>query len=125
MSETTAGVHLVDGGALGCARLLLLLRAHAARLPAGAVIHLSTTNGVAPVDIPVWCRITGHTWLGPVPGTSTPTYAVAVGADPVPTQADSPWKVARQPSEAPVTGQVGSGGQGRHGRTVDAADPSP
>lgn len=95
MSEIAAGVHRVEGGALGCARLLLLLRAHAAQLPAGAVIHLSTTNGVAPIDIPVWCRITGHAWLGPVPGSSTPTYAVQVGADPVPTQVGAPWKVVR------------------------------
>ena len=36
------GVHQLDGGALGCARLLLLLRDHAAGLPDEAVIHLTT-----------------------------------------------------------------------------------
>jgi len=36
------GVHQLDGGALGCARLLLLLRDNAAGLPDEAVIHLTT-----------------------------------------------------------------------------------
>ena len=96
-SSTPAGqgVYQLDGGALGCARLLLLLRNHAARLPDGAVIHLTTTDPVAPIDLPAWCRMTGHTYLGTVPGPGGPTYAVQVTATPVPTHPDAPWKVAR------------------------------
>jgi tRNA 2-thiouridine synthesizing protein A len=43
MSSPTGGQgeHQLDGGALGCARLLLLLRDHAAGLPDEAVIHLT------------------------------------------------------------------------------------
>lgn len=89
------GVHHLDGGALGCARLLLLLRDHAAGLPAGAVIHLTTTDPVAPIDLPAWCHMTGHTYLGAVPGPGRPTYAVKVTASAVPTHPDAPWKVAR------------------------------
>jgi tRNA 2-thiouridine synthesizing protein A len=89
------GVHQLDGGTLGCARLLLLLRDHAARLPDGTVIHLTTTDPVAPIDLPTWCRMTGHTYLGVVPGPGKPTYAVQVTATPAPTHPDAPWKTAR------------------------------
>ena len=96
-SSTPAGqgVYQLEGGALGGARLLLLLRIHAARLPDGAVIHLTTTDPVAPIDLPAWCRMTGHTYLGTVQGPGGPTYAVQVTATPVPTHPDAPWKVAR------------------------------
>lgn len=81
----------LDGGDLSCARLLVLLRARAAVLPAGAVVHLTTTDPVAPIDLPVWCRMTGHEYLGPVDGYERPTYGVRIGADPVPTLDDRPW----------------------------------
>jgi len=53
----------VDGGDLGCARLLVLLRARALELPAGTVVHLTTSDPVAPIDLPAWCRMTGHVML--------------------------------------------------------------
>ncbi|PVU81390.1 sulfurtransferase tusA (plasmid) [Cellulomonas sp. WB94] len=97
MSSTPGeqGVHQLDGGALGCARLLLLLRDFAAGLPDEAVIHLTTTDPVAPIDLPAWCRLTGHTYLGAVPGPGRPTYAVQITATPLPTRTDAPWKVVR------------------------------
>jgi len=88
-------IHRLDGGDLGCARLLLLLRDHASGLAAGAVIHLTTTDPVAPIDLPAWCRMTGHLYLGPVPGPERPAYAVQVSGQPIPTQPDAPWRVAR------------------------------
>lgn len=82
----------VDGGDLGCARLLVLLRARALELPAGTVVHLTTSDPVAPVDLPAWCRMTGHRYLGPVPGGPPPaTYAIEVAAAPRPTDPDRPW----------------------------------
>lgn len=87
-------VHLLDAGTLGCIRLLLLLRAHAARFPEKAVIHVVTTDPVAPIDLPAWCRLAAHTYLGAVPGTERPTYAIQVTARPVPTETNAPWRVA-------------------------------
>jgi tRNA 2-thiouridine synthesizing protein A len=84
----------LDGGDLGCARLLLLLRDRAAALPAGTVVHLSTRDPVAPIDLPAWCRMTGHVYLGPVPDHGAPTYAVQTSADPTPTRPDRPWHPA-------------------------------
>lgn len=89
------GVHRLDGGDLGCARLLLLLRHRAASLPDGDVVHLVTTDPVAPIDLPAWCRMTGHTYLGLVPGDGRPTYAVRVTDRPAATQRDAPWRLAR------------------------------
>ncbi|SFK43631.1 tRNA 2-thiouridine synthesizing protein A [Cellulomonas sp. KH9] len=81
----------IDGGDLGCARLLLLLRDRVATLPAGAVVHLVTDDPVAPIDLPVWCHMTGHTYLGTVEGRARPTYAVAVASRPAATDERNPW----------------------------------
>ncbi|MBD7919843.1 sulfurtransferase TusA family protein [Cellulomonas sp. Sa3CUA2] len=81
----------IDGGDLGCARLLILLRDRVATLQAGAVVHLVTADPVAPIDLPVWCHMTGHAYLGVVDGTDRPTYAVAVAARPAATDARNPW----------------------------------
>lgn len=86
----------VDGGDLGCARLLVLLRARARELPAGTVVHLTTSDPVAPIDLPAWCRMTGHRYLGPVPGAVDPdraTYAIEVAAAPLATDPTRPWHV--------------------------------
>ena len=59
------------------------------------MIHLTTSDPVAPIDLPAWCRMTGHTYLGPVPGDGRRTYAVRVTSRPAATQSDAPWRLAR------------------------------
>lgn len=88
----------IDGGDLSCARLLVLLRNRVRELPDGAVVHLSTTDPVAPIDLPAWCRMTGHIYLGPIEA-STPTYAVRVTATPTATDPDRPWHPVRESSQ--------------------------
>ena len=85
---------LIEGGDLGCARLLVLLRARVAELDEGTVVHLSTSDPIAPIDLPVWCRMTGHEYLGTVAGTGVPTYAVRVVAAPTATDPANPWRRA-------------------------------
>jgi tRNA 2-thiouridine synthesizing protein A len=87
----TGDVVTIDGGDLGCARLLVLLRDRVATMAPGTVVHLVTADPVAPIDLPVWCHMTGHDYLGAVGGTARPTYAVAVAARPAPTDARNPW----------------------------------
>lgn len=83
----------IDGGDLGCARLLVLLRDRAAVLPAGAVVRLVATDPVAPVDLPVWCHMTGHAYLGVVEGPDErPAYAVRVTGGAAPTDPANPWR---------------------------------
>lgn len=84
----------VDGGDLGCARLLVLLRARARELAPGTVVHLTTSDPVAPIDLPAWCRMTGHRYLGAVPeGPPPATYAIEVAATPRETDPARPWHV--------------------------------
>lgn len=91
--EPGGDVVTVDGGDLGCARLLIVLRGRVASLAAGTVVHLITTDPIAPIDLPAWCRMTGHAYLGPVPGTARPTYAIEVAERPVVTDDRRPWHV--------------------------------
>ena len=66
---------VIDGGDRACVRLLLELRARISGLPAGTVIHLIASDPAAPLDLPAWCHLTGHAYLGPVPAPR-PTYAM-------------------------------------------------
>ncbi|MCP9965313.1 hypothetical protein LUX57_09345 [Actinomadura madurae] len=53
------------------------------------MIHLIATDPAAPIDLPAWCHLTGHTYVGPLPDAAAPTYALRVSADPCPTEPDS------------------------------------
>ena len=82
---------VIDGGDRSCVRLLLELRGRLADLEPGTVVHLIASDPAAPIDLPAWCHLTGHAYLGPVEAP-TPTYALRVAADARPTAAESPWR---------------------------------
>lgn len=86
---------LIEGGDLGCARLLVLLRARVAELAEGTVVHLSTSDPIAPIDLPVWCRMTGHEYLGVV--------AVAGPDEPAADEPAADVPVTDEPDDEPVT----------------------
>jgi tRNA 2-thiouridine synthesizing protein A len=48
-------------GDLGCGDLVLELRTRLRELPPGAVLHVTATDPAAPVDLPAWCGLCGHT----------------------------------------------------------------
>jgi tRNA 2-thiouridine synthesizing protein A len=50
-----------DAGDLGCGDLVLELRNRLRELPAGAVLAVRATDPAAPVDLPAWCGLCGHT----------------------------------------------------------------
>ena len=50
-----------DAGDLGCGDLVLPLRSRLRAMSPGARLHLRAMDPAAPVDIPAWCRLTGHT----------------------------------------------------------------
>ncbi|WP_338751807.1 sulfurtransferase TusA family protein [Janibacter alittae] len=95
MERLPHGAHLLRGGDLGCARLLVLLRQEAQHLPGGSVVHLETSDPIAPIDLPAWCRITGHGYLGPVEDEGTPRYGVRVCDTAHATDPAFPWRVQR------------------------------
>ncbi|WP_030172200.1 sulfurtransferase TusA family protein [Spirillospora albida] len=82
---------LIDGGHKACVRLLLELRGHLAPLEPGTVVHLVAHDPAAPIDLPAWCHLTGHEYLGPV-AADAPTYGLRVAADARPTDPASPWR---------------------------------
>ncbi|WIM93381.1 sulfurtransferase TusA family protein [Actinoplanes oblitus] len=82
---------VLDGGDRRCVVLLIELRKLIATLPPGATVHLIATDPAASLDLPAWCHLTGHGYLGPVPG-DRPTYAVEVSATARATDARRPWR---------------------------------
>ena len=67
----------VDGGALGVGTgLLMLLREAMETLPGGAVVAVRTTDPAVVHDLPAWCRVMAHTYLGMDPSDDGPTYYI-------------------------------------------------
>ncbi|GGV39574.1 sulfurtransferase TusA family protein [Actinomadura sp. LOL_016] len=85
---------VIDGGDRACVRLLLELRGRLADLPSGTIVHLIALDPAAPIDVPAWCHLTGHAYLGPLDGAAAPTYALRVAEDARPTRPESPWRTS-------------------------------
>ena len=50
-----------DAGGLGCAQLIFELAVRVNRIEPGAALEVTARDPGAPVDLPSWCRVTGHT----------------------------------------------------------------
>lgn len=81
---------VLDGGDRRCVLLLIELRGLVDSLDPGTVVHLRATDPAAPIDLPAWCHLTGHGYLGVV---GDHVYAVQVARATTPTQPDRPWHV--------------------------------
>jgi tRNA 2-thiouridine synthesizing protein A len=92
---------VLDGGDRTCVLLLIELRRLSLHVAPGTVIHLIATDPAAPLDLPAWRHLTGHTYLGPVPGTGRPTYAVQVVPGATVTDPQPPWRPERSAPAAP------------------------
>lgn len=72
--EQLAGIlpdHLLDGGALDCGSgLVLLIREHMQAVPEGGVLEMRSLEPTVGDDLPSWCRMVGHDYLGALPGGS-------------------------------------------------------
>jgi tRNA 2-thiouridine synthesizing protein A len=51
----------------GCGDFIIDLKAVMADLAAGAVVMIASRDAGAPVEIPAWCRLTGHRLLDAQP----------------------------------------------------------
>ncbi|MFF4407829.1 sulfurtransferase TusA family protein [Streptomyces sp. NPDC001404] len=81
----------VDGTGLLCVTLLLRLRARIADAAPGTIVHVIATDPAAPLDLPAWCHMTDHAYLGEVRGGDRPVYALRIAADARTTRPDAPW----------------------------------
>jgi tRNA 2-thiouridine synthesizing protein A len=86
----------VDGTGLLCVTLLLKLRNRIADAEPGTVVHVIATDPAAPLDLPAWCHMTGHTYLGPIPDHDQPVFALRLTAGARPTRTDAPWHPATE-----------------------------
>lgn len=74
---------MLDGGALDCGSgLVLLIREHMQGVPENGVLELRSVEPTVRDDLPAWCRMVGHDYLGELPGDASPQrrYFVRRGA---------------------------------------------
>ncbi|GAB7110034.1 hypothetical protein JCM4814A_83490 [Streptomyces phaeofaciens JCM 4814] len=90
----------VDGTGLLCVTLLLRLVKRIDGARPGTLVHVIATDPAAPLDLPAWCHMTGHTYVGPVPGRQQ-MYAVRLAAGARATRTDAPWHPVRAGSQEP------------------------
>lgn len=96
MIRSEHDVVLIDGGDLACGELLMLVHRRVRDGSAGTVVSIATTDPAAPIDIPAWCHLTGHRYLGPAAGAASRFDIELVRApnavDPV-----NPWRPTASP----------------------------
>ena len=60
-----------DGGDLDCGSgLVLLIRESMLKAPVGGVLEMKSLEPTVGDDLPPWCRLAGHEYLGRLPGAS-------------------------------------------------------
>ena len=64
--------HQWDAGEMGCGRLVMELHRQVRAIPPGDRLEVTALSEGAPVDIPAWCRMTGHTLVAAKP----PRYVI-------------------------------------------------
>lgn len=87
--------YLLDVRGLLCVEVLLRLRPVVEALAPGVVVHVVTDDPAAPIDLPAWCHLTGHRYLGALEGNLGRMYRIEVGVAARPVDHTRPW-VARR-----------------------------
>ena len=91
-----------DGGDLACGELLLRLIAWLKDVPAGSTVSVIATDFAAPIDLPSWCRLTGHRYLGSGrQPDDRPHYDIEVSARARTTRPGRPWHLDRSGQDVP------------------------
>lgn len=63
--------HVFDGGIMDCGSgLILLIREHMLQVPEGGVLEMRSLEPTVGDDLPPWCRMVGHEFLGFLAGES-------------------------------------------------------
>lgn len=71
-----------DGGDLDCGSgLLLIIKKAMDPLAAGEVLEVRSRERTVAEDLPAWCRMVDHEFLGSQPGDNTTRYFIKKGSD--------------------------------------------
>lgn len=69
-----------DGGDLDCGSgLLLIIKRHMDPLATGQILEVMSREASVADDLPAWCRMTKHTFLGSTPREDTTSYFIQKG----------------------------------------------
>ena len=91
-----ASREIVDGGDRACGELLLVLAARARGLAPRTVIRLLASDPAAAVDLPAWCHLTGHDYLGAgVEDDARRYYDLRTSATARATDGAQPWRLTQ------------------------------
>lgn len=73
--------HMFDGGDLDCGSgLILLIRENMLKVPAGGILEMRSREPTVSDDLPPWCRMSGHEYLGKLDGGGCTRYFVKKGS---------------------------------------------
>lgn len=87
-------VEVIDGGDRACGELLMMLAAHARGLAPGTRLRLIATDPAAAMDLPAWCHLTGHDYLGAGRhDDARPHYELQTAKDAHVTDPARPWRL--------------------------------
>lgn len=91
-------VEVVDGGDRSCGELLLVLAARSRTLAPASTVRLLATDPAAPIDLPAWCHLTGHIYLGRgLDAEGRPYYDVRLADVARSTEHAQPWRLDPEP----------------------------
>lgn len=69
-----------DGGDLDCGSgLILLIRENMLQVPVGGILEMRSREPTVADDLPPWCRMVGHLYLGSLEGDGCTRYFVRRG----------------------------------------------
>ena len=72
---------LFDGGDLDCGSgLILLIREAMLKVTVGGIMEMRSRETTVSDDLPPWCRMSGHEYLGKMPGVGYTRYFVKKGS---------------------------------------------
>ncbi|MEJ7633192.1 hypothetical protein [Aeromicrobium sp.] len=90
-------MELIDGGDRSCGDLLLVLAARSRALGRGT-IRLLANDPAAAIDLPAWCHLTGHSYLGRgVNAQGRPYFDVRLSNVARTTDHTQPWRLDPEP----------------------------
>ena len=84
---------VLDVRGLLCVQVLLRLRRRIEALAPPATVHVVTDDPVAPLDLPAWCHLTGHHYLGPVASPLRTAYGIQIADGAATLDSNQPWVI--------------------------------